>query len=319
MTRRFSVPFSVTLLGLMALIVVPLAGVLFWLGADTAATLEERGVQQRMSALSKAVESFLANSLQQIVLAGDLLADGPTFQSSAGDGADAERLHQLVSLLRRHPLMAGAYVGYSNGHFLYAGWTSGLSAEQRLDYGAPDENVIVLRHIDGAGRDRRETWSFIRPDGSRTSEFSRVSDFDPTKRPWYVEALATHKAALTAPYVFASADVIGISAAVPLPEDSGAFGFDITLDTLSALIADYKITPNSIIMVGTPSGRILVQSTGCAPAARNCLPGGGDARLALAAAIREAAGSRRIQRHAGAGAQTYELFVEPMARTLGRQ
>ncbi len=319
MTRRFSVPFSVTLLGLMGVIVVPLAGVLFWLGAETAASLEERSVNQRLVALDAAVGSFLADGLQVVVAAGTTLAEGTSFQPNAGPMGVGSRRHQLVALLGRQPFMAAAYVGYADGSFLYAGRTDSLSAEQRLGYGAPAGQAIIVRRIEGEGAARRETWWFETADGARTDERSRSADYDPRARPWYTAARAAHGATLTDPYVFASADVVGISAAVPLPNDAGAFGFDITLDSLSALVGELKITPNSILMVGNAEGSVFIQTRACSPTAADCLPGGGEARLALTAAIRASGGRQRLHRHVGEGERAYDLFVEPMAPTLGRQ
>ena len=319
MTKRLAVPFSVTLLGLMGLIVVPLAGALFWLGADAVDSLEERLVRQRLRALDTAVGNFLANELQIIIAAGATLAEGPTFHPDAGEWAISTRSRQLVALLGRQKLMAAAYVGYADGRFLYAGRTETLSDEQRLDYGAPAERVIVVRRIEGDGAQRTETWWFERPDGTRSESRSRPADYDPRKRPWYIEALERQAPALTDPYVFANADVVGVSAAVPLPGSGGAFGFDVTLDTLSSLVADLKITPNAIIMVGNAAGDAFIQSRACSPLAAGCLAGGGEARLALIDAIRDSGGARPINRHAGKAERTYELFVEPMPPTLGRQ
>src|SRR6185503_5705061 len=136
MRSRLSIPFSLTLLVLMGLIVVPLAGALLWLGEETAETLEHRNVQERMTALDAAVEGFLRNGLQQIVMLGATLSESPNFQTPTDtdpdpDADDAERLRQLANLLARHPLIAATYVGYADAYFLYAGRVDSLSAEQR--------------------------------------------------------------------------------------------------------------------------------------------------------------------------------------------
>jgi adenylate cyclase len=316
MTKRFSAPFSATLLGLMGLIVVPLAGALFWLGSSAVNSMEERIVRQRLQSLNTAVGTFLDNGLQVIVAAGATLAEGPSFHPAADAAAQGTRAHQLLALLQRQPLVAAAYVGYADGRFLYAGRTNSLSGEQRLDYGAPEGESFIVRRIEGSGPGRTETWWFENAAG-RSAERSRPTEYDPRRRPWYVEALGTNKPAITEPYVFANADVVGVSAAVPLPGKAGAFGFDVTLDTLTALVSDLRITPNSIIMVGNAGGGVFVQSRGCtAPA--GCLPGGGQARLALATAVAESGGRQPLHRHVGSGETLYELFVEPIPPMLGR-
>ncbi len=317
--RRFSIPFSLTLLALMGLIIVPLAGVLFWLGAETAETLEERAVRERLSALNSAVGNFLVNGLEGIVSVGATLAEGTSFRPDAGEEAIRSRPGQFVSLLNRQRLIAAAYVGYADGSFLYVGRTESLSAEQRVEYGAPAGNSIIVRRLLGVGPERREAWWFDLPDGTRTEQHTRPADYDPRRRPWYVEALDARRAILTDPYVFANADVVGISAGVPMRGDAGAFGFDITLDQLAVLIGELKITPNSIIMIGKPQGNVFIQTHACPPLQPGCLAGGGEARLALTKAVHASEGQARRHLHAGTGDRAYELFIEPMPPTLGRQ
>ena len=189
MTRRFSVPFGLTLLALLGLIVVPLAGALLWLGAETADTLEHRNVHQRMTTLSRAVENFLRSGLRQIVLMGATLADTPGFRPTPGlnDAEDLARLTQLAGMLGRHSLVAAAFVGYADGHFLYAGRANTLSGEQRAVYGAADD-TIVLRRVDdervadGSGSGRRETWWVRAPDGRLGPPRSRATDYDPRRQ-----------------------------------------------------------------------------------------------------------------------------------------
>ncbi|MFX9089401.1 hypothetical protein ABTN55_19805, partial [Acinetobacter baumannii] len=89
-------------------------------------------------------------------------------------------------------------------------------------YGAPLAKSVIVRTIADTPEGRRETWWFQLPDGSETARRTRPSEYDPRKRLWYIEAVGAKQAALTDPYVFASADVVGISAGVPLAGGRGA-------------------------------------------------------------------------------------------------
>src|SRR5260370_17400606 len=117
---RRSVPFSITLLTLMALIVLPLATALLWLGWRAVDHLETRSVGQRMASLETAVEGFLASGLRVVAAVGATLAESPSFAPDAGPDADQERLRQFVALLGPYPAMAAVFLRYSDGHFLYA-------------------------------------------------------------------------------------------------------------------------------------------------------------------------------------------------------
>src|SRR4051812_10580773 len=166
-SARRSIPFSVTLLTLMAMIVLPLAAALLWLGWRAVDQLEKRSIEHRMAALDEAVEGFLTTGLRVVVAIGTTLAEAPSFAPDGSDAADRERLRQLALVVARYPTMAAAFVGYSDGRFLYVGQTDSLSISQRLEFDVPDAPALLLRTIEGQGSGRRETWWFELADGSR--------------------------------------------------------------------------------------------------------------------------------------------------------
>ncbi|HTE38975.1 MAG TPA: hypothetical protein VK630_20745, partial [Reyranella sp.] len=88
MTKRRSVPFSIHILTLMALIVVPLSSTLLWLGWRAVDRMEQRDVEQGMSALDDAVIGFLGNGLRIIVLVGQAMGEAPAFSPQTGAAAD---------------------------------------------------------------------------------------------------------------------------------------------------------------------------------------------------------------------------------------
>ena len=96
----------------MALIVLPLALALLWLGWRAVDHLETRSVGQRMASLESAVEGFLTAGLRVVVAVGTTLAETPSFAPDAGPEADQERLRQLSALLGRYPSWAAVFVGY---------------------------------------------------------------------------------------------------------------------------------------------------------------------------------------------------------------
>src|SRR5438309_2115273 len=82
------------------------------------------------------VTTTLTDGLRTISAVGLALAEAPSFQAAAGPEADDERRHQLVALLGRHPAVAAAFVGYPDGHFLYAGRLSEFPEERRAEFAA---------------------------------------------------------------------------------------------------------------------------------------------------------------------------------------
>jgi len=315
-----AVPFSVTILTLMALIVLPLASALLWLGWRSVNMLEQRSADERVSALEAAVERFLTDGLRVVVSVGQTLADAPSFNVQENPLVDAERRRQLIAVLGRHPPVQAVFVGYDDGSFLYAGQLGSFSVSQRLEYDAPDGEAVVVRAIEGGPRPQQETWWFYTPDGSISPARTTTTYYDPRTRPWYVEALRGKGPILTEPYRFAQTKDSGISAGVPLRNGTGVVGFDITLATLSQLVTAYKMTANSVIMIGQGSGAIDIESEACMPSAPGCLSGDAEVRPVLRQAIREANETdHRIDRRVDAGSHVYRLIVHRMAPKLGQR
>jgi adenylate cyclase len=318
-SSRLSFPFSITILTLMALVLAPLSTALLWLGWRSVDALEQRSAEARVTELEKAVERFLTEGLRVVIYVGLTLAESPSFAAHEGPRADDERRRQLVAILGRHPAVAGAFVGYADGHFVYAGRTEAFSPAERSDFDWTDRDSIVMRVVGGTGPARRETSWLQAPDGTRSRERIRPTDYDPRARPWYVEADKATGPALTVPYHFAWSKHAGISAGVPLLGGGGVIGFDYTLETLSQLITSYKITPNAIIMVSHGMGAVEVESEGCIGALPSCLAGDSEVRVALKGVIREATeASRGVDRQIVIGNLLYRAIVRHVPQALGQ-
>lgn len=316
---RLSIPFSVTILLLIAVILAPLAASLLGLGWRSVSELEQDNADQRVAVLEEAVERFLSTGLRTVISVGQTLADTPAFRIDQGTSADDERRRQLTAVLARHPVVSAAFVGYADGRFFFAGRRDSFWAarSERLD--EQDPGTLVLRTIEGTGKERRETSWIQKDDGAVGTARAEPSDFDPRTRPWYVDATRAGAPVLTAPYRFSQSRATGISAGVPLARGGGAIGFDFTLDTLSQLLTAYKITPNSVIMVGRGADSVEIESEACAPTAPGCLDDDSMARLALRRAIDEASEeNRRIDRLVDIAGISYRLIVHRMPPTLGQ-
>ncbi|TMJ27243.1 MAG: HAMP domain-containing protein [Alphaproteobacteria bacterium] len=313
---RQSVPFSVTILTLMALIVVPLSSSLLWLGWRAVDRLEKEDVGQRMAELDTAVAGFLGDNLRLVVSLGQALGEQPEFAPQAGVAADGQRLRQLAGLLRRHPGVDAAFVGYPDGRMLYAGRTESSSPAQRVEFHIPPGDPIVQRVIAGEGAARQEVWRFLGADGSLGEPHARASDFDPRQRPWYSGALRSGAPALTAPYRFAWSQELGLSVGVPMPQ-GGVIGFDASLGTLSRLIVQYKVTPNAVIVIASGTSDVFIETRPCDPTDASCLPGDEAVRALVKRTVVESAG-RPLQRDVEVSGRAYKLIVNPLAPLYGR-
>ena len=317
---RWSVPFSVTILFLMALILAPLAAALLWLGWRSVSFVERLSGDQRVSVLEEGIERFVSNGLRGVVAVGQTLAETPIFRIDRGPEVDDERQRQLAAALTHHPLVGAAYVGYRDGRFLFIGRQDGYWDTLHQPFGDQKPDSVQVLTIQGTGAQRKETWWFQNPDGSRSEVKVRPTDFDPLSRPWYIDTMSAGKAVLTPPYRFIQLKKFGVTVGVPLADGEGVIGFDFTLDALSQLLTDYKITENAVIMVGHSLSTVVVESAPCAPGMQGCLRGDDTAREILRRTIRETiVEDRRIDREITIDGSQYRLIVHLMAPGFGQR
>ncbi len=314
-------PFSVSILALMTLIVVPLAVVLLGLGWQAVVSLERTNVDLRMKGLADAVGGFLSSGIRIVVATGQTLAEAPSFSLQAGPAADDERRLQLIGVLDRHPRAGAVYAGYADGHFIYVGRTGLLSPGLRRELGAAEGDALFLRTIAGDGPQRRETWKFRKADGSFGAERSGPTDYDPRQRAWYRAALANHGPAFVEPYKFAHSGYTGISLGTPIRDAGGVIGFDFDLETLSQMLTSYKFSPNSLIMIATGTGYIFAESTDCTAADPQCLANHAQNHDAIQREILGAAArvEQRLECDGQFGGKDYKLVLEPLPPSFGER
>jgi adenylate cyclase len=145
------------------------------------------------------------------------------------------------------------------------------------------------------------------------------STFDPRMRPWFAVARSLDRPAMTEPYRFATTGAWGISAGIPIRR-GGVLGLDFTPGTLSRLLFEYKLTPNSIIIASPQSGDVFIESESCALTASDCLSGDAEVRAAIKKTIVEARGTDpHIERNFVAAGRSYREFVHIMPPVLGRR
>src|SRR5262249_4716655 len=156
----------------------------------------------------------------------------------------------------------------------------------------PSADAIVVRTVEGEGAERRETWMV---EGVGGKPHTRPDTYDPRTRPWYVEAIDKHAPVLTEPYRFAWSSEAGISAGLPM-RGGGVIGFDFTLGTLSRLMGDYKITPNTIVLISMGASDVLIETDPCKTDIDGCLPQDAAARKLLRQAVLEGERGLRMTR-----------------------
>lgn len=149
----------------------------------------------------------------------------------------------------------GAFqVGYSDGDY-YA--VRNINSDfLRASFSAPDSAYYIVDDIDrsdGAA-------IMVRKYYSRALEQigpAKISgsDYDPRNRPWY--NLDNDETSISEPYLFYSIKRIGVTVNRAAQDKSAVIAADITLDSISSVLASQKIYPSAELILALEDGSVV--------------------------------------------------------------
>lgn len=128
----------------------------------------------------------------------------------------------------------------------------------------PQGTLRVLRLVDASGAAPIEQITFVAADGRVLSRVVRPTDFDPRTRPWYEAARKDENAVVSPIYVFASSGRPGVTLSNRFTDAAGVVrgvvGVDMSLDTLSGLLAAIRVDGVGEIVLLDHERRLIASS-----------------------------------------------------------
>ena len=181
----------------------------------------------------------------------------------AGDTLE-ERLSALAPVaeaLQLNSSISAFYVGNEEGDFFLIR-TLGRHRVAGDALEAPTRSAYAIQSIE-RGRDAtpEETLLFY-DDQLELLERRPVesTEFDPRKREWYRQGMASDAQIATDFYIFFTTGEVGLTFARRLAGGGGVVGADITLEDLENGVARERITPSTRIALTDRSGRVIALS-----------------------------------------------------------
>lgn len=148
---------------------------------------------------------------------------------------------------------------------------------------------LATRYIDRSGPEAREEWRFRDEHYNVVGTKHGLSDFDPRLRPWFLNTQAEPKIYWTDVYFFTTAQTPGISASYPVFDPQGKVISKVCVNTplhsLSAFLAEQRVTPNSVMFIANAKGELLAYRDFQATTTRD--QGTGEMRMALVHELEE--------------------------------
>jgi adenylate cyclase len=169
----------------------------------------------------------------------------------------------LAALLRGQQQLYNLYVGYDDGGFIELDALDRAGPPLRAQLGSPPEAEFRLTVIDSPpGTSLRQRFTYyLSPDLTFLSREQRDADYDPRERPWYRGGLQPGASAITDPYVFGAASLVGYTVRAPITQGRrGIAAGDILLGEVDAFIRSQKLGRSGAVFVFNDNGRIVAHS-----------------------------------------------------------
>jgi len=206
----------------------------------------------------------VAVALDRDLMPAQLLVQVVSTQSITRATSLDVRLHDLPTFARaldQDPALTAVYVGYGDGTFFLvrALRDDATRAAVRAPPGARFAVQSIERHSDASGVDVR--FLYFRDDLAPLQVADRSDfTFDPRTRGWYRAAIARDGAVLIGPYAFFTTREPGITYARRALAEQAVVGADITLASLSRLLARQRVTPSSALLLVTADGSVVARN-----------------------------------------------------------
>ena len=252
--KPLHIALSAVMLAMMILFYAGLASVTLYMGAkNDLATSND--IVQRVSRELGGV--FAAETLPiesaVLVLSETALATGKRHEDRMA------QIHSMAAALKKNASSTSVYVGSDNGSFTMLRKLN--TPADRKTFLPPEGATYLLQSVN---RDKGPAVGRFYFYDDALNLMSTVDkpeyQFDPRTRPWYQSASNTASSdhiVETAPYIFASNQKIGITFAARNAGRTGVVGMDITLGSLSRLIAKQRVTPSAELVVFNKAGTVI--------------------------------------------------------------
>lgn len=256
--RSIYLTLSIIMIGMVLLLYAALSG------------YQLRASEQRMLAFAADTSARVGRETLAVI-EGELRPARTTAALLARSGLltapdHAGRLAQLPLLaaaLQQNPSLSAVYGGTPNGSFVLLRRIAG--AELRALLRAPEQAAFVLQSVNRDGAAVQGAYLFYDAGLALLERREQADyDFDPRRRPWFAQAQNPDRAVLqTLPYLFFTTREVGLtlaSAGVSGGSGAGArpvAGVDVSLASLSAMLARQQITPSAELMVLDAQGAVL--------------------------------------------------------------
>ena len=252
-------PFYIGITSLVVVIVLTLTGLFLWISHRESRTAAIQVADRLFSEINEKTLERYEKALESVAVLAGTAARMP---GMAGVPSADDMSHPGMELMFRaldfYKYIFSTYVGFDDGSFIQV-IAIRDQPELRVLFEAPVGTMYTLRSVftDSQGV-RKQHWRFLNLEQQVIGKRDNLDpDYDPRTRAWYTRAQQEDTTFFTAPYVFSSTKLPGITCAKSMMDGSGVFGVDITLDQFALSLKKQKVSDNGMLFLFDPEGYII--------------------------------------------------------------
>jgi len=258
-TEKKRFPLHIHIASLFTILVLLIGITLAWVSYKQISDLTFETTETLFGKTVEQLELQFQVEYRPVATSVSLLASASIAEAST---LEERMLHMpiLAEVIKDEPQIAGFGIGYSNGDYFIMRPLNTIHL--RTVFEAPDEAIYVIDHIshreDGENRQIRIFLAGqLEPVGDAI--VSQTS-YDPRQRPWYQQPEASSAMHITSPYLFYFSKKIGLTISKSSVRGRSTVAVDITLDSLSRILHENRITPSTFSLIFNDKDEVLSHS-----------------------------------------------------------
>ncbi|NOR10172.1 MAG: hypothetical protein GQ541_01630, partial [Desulfovibrionaceae bacterium] len=252
-------PFYIGITSLVVVIVLTLTGLFLWISHRESRTAAIQVADRLFSEINEKTLERYEKALESVAVLAGTAARMPGMAGvPSADDMSHPGMELMFRALDSYKYIFSTYVGFDDGSFIQV-IAIRDQPELRVLFEAPVGTMYTLRSVftDSQGV-RKQHWRFLNLEQQVIGKRDNLDlDYDPRTRPWYTRARQEDTTFFTAPYVFSSTKLPGITCAKSMMDGSGVFGVDITLVQFSLSLKKQKVSDNGMLFLFDPEGYII--------------------------------------------------------------
>lgn len=257
--RPVKVSITVSLFGIILLVALSLAIPLSWYSHLSHRETSVVAAKQIMEGSAETIELELEALVDAAKITARTISEWPGVQAQPGAKPHTVR-HFLISQLKNFPHFSTISIGFDDGSFYMVGSAAFRPAARLKEISAPRETTFIEQAIFREAADNRISMRRFLDNGGSSIARARLEqpNYDPRKRPWFIENSDSNNLLQSSIYVFAGTGSLGLTISQRHP--SGTVGIDFTLAKMEELLRDEPQAENGVLALVAPDVTVLASS-----------------------------------------------------------